>query len=386
VQGKLVPEPVPILFTIPNFITAGSGRAMLNIIQRLDKNRLAVSVCVLRKGGYLDREVESMGIPLLEAPFVIPARPYESLLWRARQAAGLFQGGRYRLWHSFHYADDYTEAIIARMAGARAWIYTKKNMNWGRRSWYLRTLLATRVLAQNSDMLRDFFASPLFFHKARPVPRGVDTNRFHPEVAPRLDFRRHLNISPEAVVAGVVAHLVPVKGHPTLLAAVAKIPNLHVLIAGKPLDQEYTASLEKLVHSLGIQARTHFLGSVQDIPGLLAEMDIFVLPTVNKGEGCPVALLEAMSSGRACVATDIPGARDLIVPQRSGLIVPPENVDALAAALSRLVSSVELRRVLGIAARERVIQYYTIEKEVAAHQAIYEELLKNSDKRLSWRA
>ena len=129
-------EPVPILFTIPNFITAGSGRAMLNIIQRLDKNRVAPSVCVLRKSGDLDREVEGMGIPLLEAPFVIPARPYASLLWRARQAAGPFRAGRYRLWHSFHYADDYTEAIIARMAGARAWIYTKKNMNWGRRAWY----------------------------------------------------------------------------------------------------------------------------------------------------------------------------------------------------------------------------------------------------------
>ena len=371
-------EPVPILFTIPNFITAGSGRAMLNIIQRLDKNRLAPSVCVLRKGGDLDREVEGMGIPLLEAPFVIPARPYGSLLWRARQAAGPFRRGRYRLWHSFHYADDYTEAIIAKMAGARAWIYTKKNMNWGRRSWYLRTLLSTRVLAQNSDMLRDFFASALFSYKARLVPRGVDTTRFHPEVPSRLNLRQHLGLPSEAVVIGVVAHLVPVKGHPTLLAAVAKIPNLHVLIAGKPLDQEYNASLENLVQSLGIRDKTHFLGGVKDIPALLAEMDIFVLPTWAKWrmEGCPVALLEAMSSGRACVATDIPGARDLVVHERSGLIVPPENVDALAEALSRLVSSVELRRVLGIAARERVLQYYTIEKEVAAHQEIYEELLE----------
>lgn len=371
-------EPAPILFTIPNFITAGSGRALLNIIQRLDKNRVKPSVCVLKKGGDLDREVEALGIPLLEAPFVIPARPYGSLLWRARQAAGPFRAGRYRFWHSFHYSDDYTEAIIARMAGARAWIYTKKNMNWGRRAWYLRTLLATRVLAQNSDMLRDFFGSQSFSRKARLVPRGVDTTKFRPEVTPSLNLRQQLGIPPEAIVAGVVAHLVPVKGHPTLLAAVAQIPNLHVLIAGKPLDQTYTDSLENSAQSLGIRDRTHFLGGVQDVPALLAEMDIFVLPTWAKWrmEGCPVALLEAMSSGRACVATDIPGARDLIVPEKSGLIVPPGNVEDLVEALSQLASAVELRRVLGIGARQRVLQYYTIEKEVAAHQAIYEELLE----------
>jgi glycosyltransferase involved in cell wall biosynthesis len=263
------------------------------------------------------------------------------------------------------------------MAGARAWIYTKKNMNWGRRSWYLRTLLASRVLAQNSDMLRDFFDSPIFSRKVRQVPRGVDTNRFHPEVPPRLHLRRRLNISPETLVAGVVAHLVPVKGHPTLIAAVAKIPGLHLLIAGKALDQEYTASLENLVQSLGIQDRTHFLGGVQDIPALLAEIDIFVLPTWAKWrmEGCPVALLEAMASGRACIAADIPGARDLVEHGKSGLLFTPENVDSLEAALERLASGVERRRALGTSAREWVMQHYTIEQEVAAHLAVYEEVI-----------
>jgi glycosyltransferase involved in cell wall biosynthesis len=373
-------EPIPILFTIPNFITAGSGRAMLNIIERLDKSRFAPAVCVSKKGGDLDKEVERGGFPLLEAPFTIPAKPYVSLWWRARQAAHPFREGRYQLWHSFHYADDYTEGIIARMAGARAWIYTKKNMNWDRRAWYVRTFLATRVLAQNSDMMIDFFGSRLFSRKAHLVPRGVETDRFHPQVPPRLNLRRQLNIPPGAMVAGVVAHLVPVKGHPTIIAAVAKVPTLHLLIAGKALDQEYTASLESLVHSLGIQNRTHFLGGVQDIPALLAEIDIFILSTWAKWrmEGCPVALLEAMSCGRACISTEIPGPRDLLEHGKSGLLVPPEDVDALAEALSQLASAGELRSALGIAARERVLQHFAIEKEVAAHQAIYEEVMHKS--------
>ena len=371
-----MPEPVPILFTIPNFITAGSGRAMLNIIERLDRERLAPSVCVLKKGGELDKEVERLGMPLLNFPFTIPPRPYASLWWRAWQAARPFHQGHYRLWHSFHYSDDYTEPIIARIAGAR-WIYTKKNMGWGSRAWLLRTLFARLILAQNSDMLGNFFVSSRFRKKVRLVPRGVKTEAFNPEVPARLHIRQQLGIPADAAVVGCVAHLVPVKGHPTLLEAAARVPGIHLLIAGKPLDAEYTRSLENLARSLEIQDRVHFLGGVQDIPGLLAEMDVFVLPTWGKWrmEGCPVALLEAMSSGRACIATDIPGSRDLVEPGRSGLIVPPEDMDALAAALERLTSSLELRRRLGAGARERILRNFTIEKEVAAHIQVYEEIL-----------
>ncbi|MGO8763464.1 MAG: glycosyltransferase [Desulfobaccales bacterium] len=368
-------EPVPILFTIPNFITAGSGRALLDILERLDRRRFAPSVCVLKKGGNLAKEVESLGIPLLEAPFAIPIRPYASLLRRAWQAARLFKAGRYRLWHSFHYSDDYTEPIIARMAGARAWIYWKKNMGWGSRAWYIRTLLATRIIALNTDMMRGFFAPRIFARKARLVPLGVDSSLFHPGIPARLNIRRRSHIPSEAIVVGCVAHLVPIKGYPTLLQALARVPDLHLLIAGQPLDQEYAASLENLVQSLGIQDRIHFLGAIKDVSALLVEMDIFVLPTVRRGEGLPVALLEAMASGRACIASDVPGSRDAVEPGKSGLLVAPENVDSLAAALNRLTSSRELRLSMGLAARERVLQNYTIEKEVAAHQAIYEELL-----------
>lgn len=375
-----MPEPVPILFTIPNFITAGSGRAMLNIIERLDRTRFAPSVCVLRKGGDLDKEVERQGIPLLEAPFTIPARPYSTLLWRAHRAARTFRPGKFVFWHSFHYADDYTEPIIARMAGAKAWIYTKKNMNWGRRSWYVRTCLAKRILAQNTDMMRDFFSSQFFASKVRLVPRGVKTKVFNLEVPPRLRVRQNLRITNGTVVVGCVAHLVPVKGHPTLLQGVARVPGLHLFIAGKPLDQEYYDSLLDLASSLNIMDKVHFLGGIQDVPGLLAEIDIFVLPTLAKGrmEGCPVALLEAMSSGRACIATDIPGSRDLIEPGKSGLLVPPEDVEALAEALRHLSSSSALRQQLGAAARERVLQHFTIEKEVQAHVSLYEEILQGS--------
>lgn len=370
----------PILFTIPNFITAGSGRAMLNIIERLDRERFAPAVCVLKRGGRLDGVVERLGIPLLDYPFTIPARPCRSLPLRAWRAARPFRSHGFTLWHSFHYSDDYTEPLIARLAGARGWIYTKKNMNWHRRSWYIRTLLAKRVVAQNSDMLGDFFHSSTFRRKTRLIARGIDATRFAPPVSGARPVRSMLGISDSATVIGCVAHLVPVKGHPTLIEAVARLPLVHLLIAGRPADAVYAAELRRMTTELGVSERVHFLDDVADVPQFWAEAEISVLATWGKWrmEGCPVALLEAMSCGRACVATDIPGSRDLIEHERSGIIVPPEDVGALTAALERLITSAELRHNLGCAARQRVLEHFTIEREVADHEALYSELRPSS--------
>ena len=369
--------PTPLLFTIPNFTTAGSGRAMLNIVERLDRRRFAPAVCAARRGGRLEAEIDRMGIPYLEAPFTVAARPLATLVLRARQAAQPFRPYGFALWHSFHYLDDYTEPLVARFAGARGWIYTKKNMNWNRRSWFLRTLLAKRVAAQNTDMLRDFFSSRLFRRKAVLLPRGVDTERFAPGAPRLLALREKLEVPSDTVVIGCVAQLLPVKGHPTLLEALARVPRVQLWLAGKELDEKYAADLRRQVRDANLEDRVSFLGDVQDVPSLLAEVDVFALPTWDRWrmEGCPVALLEAMSSGLPCVATDIPGSRDIVESDRSGILVAPRDAAALAEALVRLAGDARRRREMGEAARARVLEHYAIEIEVGAHEKLYESAL-----------
>jgi glycosyltransferase involved in cell wall biosynthesis len=146
-------------------------------------------------------------------------------------------------------------------------------------------------------------------------------------------------------------------------------------LAGKPLDSEYVRSLENCIAGLGVGDRVHFLGGVTDVPALLRETDVFVLSTVSKGEGCPVALLEAMSSGRACVASRVSGCIDVIQHGANGLLVEPENVTALADALRELCSSLELRRDLGRQARRRIETDYTMEREAAQYDSLYRSAL-----------
>lgn len=367
--------PTPILFTIPNFITAGSGGALLNIVQRLNRDRFAPSICVSKRGGRLEAKIESLGIPLLELPFTVSPRPYHTLPIRLWQAANAFRPFRFQLWHSYHYSDDYTEALIAHLSGARHWVYTKKNMGWGSRAWKLRTLFASRIAAQNTTMLTKFFSGQRTFAKVRLLPRGVDTTRFKPSGEPRLKLRERFGIPSDALLIGCVAHLVPVKGHPILIEALHQVESAHLLLAGSLLDAKYVTGLKARISELGISERVHFLGDVQDVPAFDAELDIFVLASSEKGEACPVALLEAMSSGAACVATDVPGSQELIQNGISGLLTSPSDSEQMSSTLRTLVSSPDLRRQLGAAARQRVLDHYTIEREVAAHEALYAELL-----------
>lgn len=371
-------SPMRVLFTIPNFVTAGSGRALLNVVSRLDRSRFEPSICVLNRGGALESEIEALGIPLLEQPFTVPTRPLSKLPGYVRAAAQQFRPYRFDLWHSYHYGDDYTEPLIAYQSGARGWIYHKKNMSWGGNGWRLRSLLATRIAAQNTAMLNRFFNTPLYRSKVRLLPRGVETNKFKPGTPSRLNLRRQLGLEPEVPLLGMVAHLLRVKGHSLLFRAIVELPAVHLILAGKPLDAVYSAELESLGEELGIADRVHLLGEVSDVAALHAELDALILPTRNKGrmEGCPLALLEGMASGLPCIATEIPGSSDLIVDGECGLLVEPDNSAALAGAISRLLESPEERRRLGRAARERIEAAYTIEQEVDGHQELYDSLMR----------
>lgn len=360
-------SPVPVLFTIPNVTTAGSGRALFEVARRLPPHGFQPSLLVARDGGPLLTAFREAGIDVHTAPFTVPGRPYRTLRSRVARAARAVPRG-HALWHSYHYLDDYTEPMIARAAGIRRWVYTKKNMNWGRRSWWVRSTLASAICAQNRDMIRSFFRGPLAA-RAHWVPRGVDVRRFHPAADPPVPS--------DVLRVGCVAHLVPVKGHPTLLDAVARVPEVHLTLAGRADDAAYAEGLHEQVRRLGLDGRVTFAGGLEDVPAFLRGLDAFVLPTWARWrmEGCPVALLEAMATALPVIATDVPGSRDLVRDGDTGWLVPPEDADALADALTAIAADPEAAAERGRRARAAVESEHTIDQEVERHAAAYRAAL-----------
>lgn len=168
--------------------------------------------------------------------------------------------------------------------------------------------------------------------------------------------------------------LSPVKGVDVLLSALAQLERalageiavtLEVMGTGPQASE-----LKELAVQLGISDRVHFLGYVPDAAERLSECDVFCLP--SREDMCPLVCVEAMSQGKPVVATEVGGLPELVVPEHTGLLVPPDDVKALCAALLRLVEDPVLRKRMGIAGRRRYEESFTQEAMARQTYQVYQ--------------
>lgn len=368
-------EPIRVLFTIPNFKTAGGGQVVVDLCRHFDRTIVEPVVCVESAGGALEADLDALGVAVVEHPFTVDPLPRASLLARCRAIAGPLRGIGADVWHSWHYADDYTEPIVARMAGHPAWVFTKKSMAWRDSGWKPRSAQATAIVATNTDMVEQFFASPWLRRRAQVIPIGVDAARF--AAAAPLDLQDLAGVEPGAPVVSVVARVVRGKSLDVAVRAMAQVPTAHLVIAGRidnPDHLDYVEELRELIVTLGLEGRVHLVGHVTDVAGLLAASTLFVLPTGRDAEGCPVAVLEAMASGLACVVADTPGSRDVVADRRTGRVVTIDDSQALAAALVSLLDDPGRRAAYGEAGRRRIERDFTVERVARAHEVLYTRL------------
>lgn len=207
--------------------------------------------------------------------------------------------------------------------------------------------------------------------RLRLVRGGVDASRFagvHP-----VD-RRALGVPEDARLVLWTGRLDPVKGLAVLLDAFARLhPSehaAHLLLAG---SGSLRTKLEARARRLRIAERVHFLGPRSDVPALLAAADLFVFP--SRTEGLPNALLEAMAAAKPIVTTDVPGCRDLVTHEETGLMVPLGDAQRLADAMARILRDPHLSARLAGAARACVMEHWSIDATWRAYQALYDEVL-----------
>ncbi|MBE7181552.1 MAG: glycosyltransferase [Terriglobus roseus] len=167
----------------------------------------------------------------------------------------------------------------------------------------------------------------------------------------------------DSAVIVTVGNLRRVKGQDTLLEAAAivlqKHPEARFLVAGESLEAEFYDNLQRRVLELGVGEHFHFLGGVPEPQALLREASIFVLP--SRSEGFSNAIVEAMAAGLPVVATTVGGNAEAVVDGVTGLLVPPEQPEALAAALLTLIGDPERSSAMGAAARARAAEVFSEE-------------------------
>ncbi|HEX6782276.1 MAG TPA: glycosyltransferase [Solirubrobacterales bacterium] len=208
--------------------------------------------------------------------------------------------------------------------------------------------------------------------KVEVVYNAVDAGRAAVPAPPGL--REQLGGSETRPLVLTPARLDAQKGHDALLEAAAEVPDALFLIAGEGPERQ---RLEGRAAELGVAERVRFLGRREDVPQLLAACDVFALPSLY--EGSSLAVLEAMAAGIPVVSSAIGGTEELIEDGRSGLLVPPGDALALAAALRRLLGDPRLREELATRARERVDAGLRREQNAERVEGVYRELLAKRD-------
>jgi glycosyltransferase involved in cell wall biosynthesis len=167
-----------------------------------------------------------------------------------------------------------------------------------------------------------------------------------------------------------VARLDTQKGHTFLLDAIAQVPDANFILAGSGAEKE---ALEAKARNLGISDRVIFMGHRSDIPDLLANCDLFVLPSLY--EGFPLSVLEAMAAGKPVVATTVSGTPEAVLDGVTGYLVPPGNPVALANAIRNVLSDLPRASQMGLAGKRRAQELFSVEAMVQRYDQVYAELV-----------
>lgn len=363
---------IKVLYTIPNFDTAGSGIVLYKLLSVIDRNRFEPEIACFHDKGKLFQEVKALGFPIHIYPFTTPMRPVFKGIWQCFRISRFFKKNGYDIIYSYHYHADYSEPLAALMAGI-PWIFVKKNMGWfgpNYRAWKLRSLLAKHIVVQNTAMLREFYPES---GKVSLISIGVDTNEYFPS-ARNEEFREKHGFNHHHKIVLSVSSMLPIKGIDLIIDAFGQVANTHpelMLVIVGPDDSEYAQSLKQKSQSLlNLNHRIIFTGKQYNIPAWLNISDLFIQATRDEGrrEGAPIALQEAMAAGCLVLGSNMAGIEDQldIFPE---LLFEPGNAQDLANKMNKIMSltSEEIQE-LKERLQDQIKRKYSLENEKQLHE------------------
>ncbi|MBN3910195.1 MAG: glycosyltransferase family 4 protein [Nostoc sp. NMS1] len=251
--------------------------------------------------------------------------------------------------------------------GFYQWLFTAFNARWEKQAFQK----AQVVVAVSEKVAHELVNIGVPRSRIRVIVNGVDLEEFAPGESDRQKLGLPENVT-LALFAGDIR--TPRKNLDTVLHALVKVPDLHLVVVGHTQNSPFP----QLAASLGLSERVHFVGYRRDIPQIMQAVDLFVFP--SRYEACSLVLLEALSSGLPVITATATGGGELVTPE-CGIVLPDsDDVDALALALMTLVSSPALIQQMGKAARS-VAEQHSWSTMAQTYVDLFEELSKNAEHR-----
>lgn len=368
---------IPVLHLVNRFYVGGSERQFIERLRRHPQGFDPHVACLELSGGNLD-DFRALGLP---HPEIFPLRRSllrpGTLLQIARLARFIRRRG-IRVVHGTEFITNLIGLLAARLAGARM-VVSRVDLGhlrdgfgpWHRRleCWLSR---AADGVCANAEAVRKLCIEEEGSAPGRTfvVRNGLDLDRFDRLAAQPLDAP----VPEGAPLVAVVANLWPVKGHRTLLDAVARVvtalPRAHFALVG---DGPERAFLQQRIVDLGLGRNVTLLGTRYDVPAILARAQAFCLP--SRGEGLPNALMEAMAAGLPAIGTAVGGVPELIEDGVTGALAPADDPAALAEKIAWVLSDSRRAGAMGARGRAKIRSELSLEQLAQGHGAVYRAVL-----------
>lgn len=357
---------------------------LLKLLERLDK-RFSPHVISLSDVGAIGLRIQALGVPV-EGLGMRRGVLHPRLFFRL---VGRLKSLKPDVVQTWMYHADLLGGLAGRMARVSVVVWGIRCSNLERDKTKLSTLAVVGLCAKLSAWVPDRILScseaarrphvdrGYASNKWAVIPNGFDLTLFHSDPTSRASVRAELKIKDNAPLVGFIGRYDPFKNHAGFLKAARTLhealPDVHFLLVGKDVDCE-NRELVYMVEAVGLQHRTHLLGLRNDVPRLMAALDVFA--SSSYGEAFPNVLGEAMASGVPCVVTDV-GDSAYIVGD-TGRVVSAGDMIGLAAALETVLSLPLSERVaLGQRARARVSERFEIGTVVRQYEKLYDEYVSN---------
>ncbi len=363
--------PLRVMFIQTDMRVGGAEMITANIIRRLDRQRFAPELCCLKDLGTLGESLTGE-IPVHHN---LLAGKYDLRVWlrltnllrRRRIDAVITVGAGDKMFWG---------RLAARRVGVPVIVSALHSTGWpdgvGRLNQMLTPITDSFIAVAESH--GRFLVKNLKIAEERVtvISNGVDTDRFAP-FPDTAAIRADLGIGPTAPVVGIVAALRPEKNHELFLDVARRVvdvlPTARFVVIG---DGPCREAIEEHARKLGIWDHVLMLGSRADVPRLLAALDVFAL--TSHIEANPVSILEAMSTGRPVVATNVGSIHEAVVEGQTGFLVPAGDADQFARHVLQLLNNPLQRGTMGAAAREAVVRDWSLEAMVQGYERLIESI------------
>jgi glycosyltransferase involved in cell wall biosynthesis len=379
--GVTLRRPSRVLHVLSGGTIGGCEQHVLALLTHLDRTRFEPWLACFEA----EPDEATPMLPMFRAAGVrtidlrATRRTDPAAVWRFGR---LLRRGRFDIVHAHSFRTELASTLLGRVAGmAPVVVRTVYNVD----EFYTSPCYAplaklsarglNRIIAI-SDAVADFLRSDagLPAEKIERIYYGIDPAPYQPDMPP--PSRRTDGDPLKRPTIGMVARLAPQKGHRVLFDALpavrASLPDVMVRLIGHE-ELSTAAELREYATMRGVADLVRFEGFRADIPQVMADLDVFVLPSLWEGFG--LVLVEAMAAGRPVVASAVGPIPEIVIDGETGLLVPPDDAAALADAIVRLLREPDRAAAMGRAGRARVERELQLDTMIARTEAVYDRLL-----------